>query len=120
MKTQKEAEIENLLGRETIELDTHNIETLIKNNVVLVTGAGGSIGSELCRQIIKYNPEKLLMLDIYENNLYELELDLKNKFSKNKIQPIIASVRDAQRLEEIFKKYNPYLVFHAAAHKHEP
>ena len=118
MKTQKE--IENLLGRKTIELDTHNIASLIRNNVILVTGAGGSIGSELCRQIIKYNPKKLLMLDIYENNLYELELDLKSKLGKNKICPIIASIRDYQRLEEIFKIYNPYLVFHAAAHKHVP
>ena len=120
MKTQKQLEIENLIGRETIELDVHEIKNLIENQTILVTGAGGSIGSELCRQIIKYNPAKLLMLDIYENNLYELELDLKSKFSKNKIIPLIASIRDANRLEEIFKKHKPYLVFHAAAHKHVP
>lgn len=120
MKTQKEVEIENLLGRKTIKLDSHNIQSLINDNVILVTGAGGSIGSELCRQIIKYGPKKLLMLDIYENNLYELELDLKSQFPKDIIQPIIASIRDFQRLEEIFNEYKPSLVFHAAAHKHVP
>lgn len=120
MKTKNEVDIENLLGRETIKLDINNIESLIKNQIVLVTGAGGSIGSELCRQIIKYNPKKLLMLDIYENNLYNLELELKSKFSKDKVQPIIASIRDLKRLDEIFKNYNPYIVFHAAAHKHVP
>ena len=120
MKKPKESNIEQLLGRETIELDINNIESLIKNQIILVTGAGGSIGSELCRQIIKYNPQKLLMLDIYENNLYNLDVELKSKFPKNKIQPIIASIRDLKRLDEIFKQYNPYIVFHAAAHKHVP
>ena len=116
----RDVEIEDILGREPIKLDNRNIESLIKDKVVLVTGAGGSIGSELCRQIIKYKPQILVMLDIYENNLYDIELDLKAKYPKIKIEAVIASIRDKKRLEEIFKKYNPYLVFHAAAHKHVP
>lgn len=119
-ESMRDIEIEDLLGRDTIRLDNKNIEELIKNKVVLVTGAGGSIGSELCRQIVKYNPEKLIMLDIYENNLYELEQELKPKFPKIKLEAIIASIRDKKRLDKIFEKYNPYLVFHAAAHKHVP
>ena len=116
----RDVEIEDLLGRDPIKLDNKNIEFLIKNRVVLVTGGGGSIGSELCRQIVKYKPEKLVILDIYENNLYDIELELKAKHPKIKIEAIIASVRDKKRLEEIFEKYKPYLVFHAAAHKHVP
>lgn len=116
----RDVEIEDILGREPIKLDNQNIENLIKSKTILVTGAGGSIGSELCRQIIKYKPEKLIMLDIYENSLYDVEQELKSKFPKMKIDAIIASVRDKKRLEEIFAEYSPYLVFHAAAHKHVP
>ncbi len=116
----RDVEIEDILGREPIKLDNENIETLIKNKVVLVTGAGGSIGSELCRQIIKYKPSKLVMLDIYENNLYDVEIELRTKNPKADIEAIIASVRDTKRLEQIFENYKPYLVFHAAAHKHVP
>lgn len=116
----RDIEIEDILYRDPIILDNKNIEHLINNKVVLVTGGGGSIGSELCRQIIKYSPSKLLLLDIYENNLYDIELELKSKYENVEIIPIIASIREAERLDYIFDKYRPYLVFHAAAHKHVP
>ena len=116
----RDVDIEDILGRDPVVLDNKNIGSLIENKTILVTGAGGSIGSELCRQIIKYNPSKLVMLDIYENSLYNIELELKEKYSHIDICPIVASVRDIKRLESIFEKYNPYLVFHAAAHKHVP
>ena len=116
----RDVEIEDLLGREPIQLDNQNIGKLIENKVVLVTGGGGSIGSELCRQIIKYNPEKLVMLDIYENTLYDIEQELKSNYPDIEIDAIIASVREKERLNEIFEEFRPYLVFHAAAHKHVP
>lgn len=116
----RDVDIEDILGRDPVVLDNNKIGNLIENKTILVTGAGGSIGSELCRQIIKYNPSKLVMLDIYENNLYNIELELKEKYSHTDIQAIIGSVRDLKRLESVFEKYNPYLVFHAAAHKHVP
>ena len=120
MQNFRNVEIEDLLGRDPIKLDNKNIGSLIQNKVVLVTGGGGSIGSELCRQIIKYKPEKLVIVDIYENNLYNIEQELKFNFPKAKIEAIVASVRDKKRLNEIFAEYKPYLVFHAAAHKHVP
>ena len=116
----RDVQIEDILGRDPVKLDNSNIESLIKDQVILVTGAGGSIGSELCRQIMSYHPEKLVMLDIYENNLYNIELELKASYPKSKIDAIIASIRDEKRLREVFEKYQPYLVFHAAAHKHVP
>ena len=120
MDSFRNVEIEDLLGREPIKLDNKNIGKLIEDKVVLVTGGGGSIGSELCRQIIKYKPEKLVIVDIYENNLYDIEQELKFNYPKMKIEAIVASVREKKRLDEIFKEYKPYLVFHAAAHKHVP
>lgn len=116
----RDVEIEDILGRNPIKLDNNNIESLIKDKTILVTGGGGSIGSELCRQIMTYKPERLVMLDIYENSLYDIEQELKTKYPKSKINAVIASIRDKERLEEIFEKYSPYLVFHAAAHKHVP
>ena len=113
-------EIEDVLGRDTIVLDNKNISSLIKDDVVLVTGGGGSIGSELCRQIMQYEPKQLIILDIYENNLYDIELELKSKYSEEKITAIVGSVRDKKRVEEVFREFRPSLVFHAAAHKHVP
>lgn len=116
----RDVEIEDLLGRAPISLENKNITNLIKDEVVLVTGGGGSIGSELCRQIIKYNPKQLVILDIYENNLYDIEMELKGEYPNKDIKAIVASVRDMERLENVFKEYQPSLVLHAAAHKHVP
>ena len=120
MQNFRDVEIEDLLGRDPIKLDNKNIKELIHNKVVLVTGGGGSIGSELCRQIIRFEPERLVIVDIYENNLYDIEQELKYNYPQAKIDAIVASVRDKDRLNEIFNEFKPYLVFHAAAHKHVP
>ena len=116
----RDVEIEDLLGREPIVLENKNIKNIIKNKVVLVTGGGGSIGSELCRQIIKYNPRKLIIFDIYENNLYDIQMELLSDYPKMNIDAIVGSVRDKNCLNNLFSKFNPDLVFHAAAHKHVP
>ena len=116
----RDVKIEDLLGRDSIKLDNKNIGKLIEDKVVLVTGGGGSIGSELCRQIIKFKPSKLVIVDIYENNLYDIEQELKFNYPDMEIDAIVASVREKHRLNEIFEQYHPYLVFHAAAHKHVP
>ena len=118
----RNVEIEDVLGRDQIILNNEKIGELIKDNTILVTGGGGSIGSELCRQIVKYNPKTLVIFDIYENNLYNIEMELRqNGFDENiDIVPIVGSVRDKKRLEKVFEEYRPYLVFHAAAHKHVP
>ena len=116
----RDVDIEDILGRDPVILDNQKIANLIEGKNILVTGAGGSIGSELCRQIIKYNPSKLIMLDIYENNLYDIELELKSQYLHIDIEAIVGSVRDIKKLEKVFEEYHPYLVFHAAAHKHVP
>ena len=116
----RDVEIEDLLGRPPITLENRNISSLIKNQIVLVTGGGGSIGSELCRQIIQYDPKKLIILDIYENNLYDIEQELRAKYPKEEIETVVASVRDKARIEDVFKTYHPSIVLHAAAHKHVP
>ena len=120
MSNFRDIEIEDLLGRDPIKLDNKNIGKLIENKVVLVTGGGGSIGSELCRQVMKFNPKELVIVDIYENNLYDIEQELRMNYPEAKIDAIVASVRDKERLNEIFEEFKPYLVFHAAAHKHVP
>ncbi len=116
----RDVQIEDLLGRETVHLDNKNINSLIKNKTVLVTGGGGSIGSELCRQIIKYEPKKLVIVDIYENNLYDIEMELRAEYPKLNLEAIVASVRDKARLNNVFETYKPEIVFHAASHKHVP
>ena len=113
-------EIEDLLGREPVVMDNKNIQPLIQDKTILVTGGGGSIGSELCRQIITYKPKTLVILDIYENSLYDIEQELKRYNKDVEIKAVVASIRDKERLNEVFEEFKPYLVFHAAAHKHVP
>lgn len=116
----RDVDLRDLLGRDEVKLDKVGIKDYIENKVVLVTGGGGSIGSELCRQIARFSPKLLLILDIYENNAYELQNELRRKMPDLKKKVLIASVREEKRLENIFKKYKPQVVFHAAAHKHVP
>ncbi|NLK22340.1 MAG: polysaccharide biosynthesis protein [Epulopiscium sp.] len=113
-------QIEDLLGRDTIQLNIEEISGYINNKTVLVTGGGGSIGSELCRQIVTFSPIRLLILDIYENNAYDIQNELKRKYPQLNLETIIASIRDKNRINDIFDKYKPEVVFHAAAHKHVP
>jgi len=120
LKNLRDIKIEDLLRRDPINLDLKGIEEYITNKKVLVTGGGGSIGSELCRQISKFNPSELLILDINENAVYELEHELKFKYPNLNIKVIIASIRDKNRLDKIFNSLRPDIVFHAAAHKHVP
>lgn len=116
----REIEIEDLLDRAPITLENDLIENEICEKTVMVTGGGGSIGSELCRQIIKFKPKRLVIVDIYENTTYELQNELEEQYPDSPLEVLIASVRDKQRLNAIFEKYNPDIVFHAAAHKHVP
>lgn len=120
LKNIRDVSIEDLLGRDEIRLKIDEISSYLENKVVLVTGAGGSIGSELCRQIVKFKPSQLVLLDIYENNVYDLQQELIHLHKKLNLEVIIASVRDKERILEIFKFYKPEIVFHAAAHKHVP
>ncbi len=116
----RNVDISDLLGRDEVQLSTDEMKTYISNKVILVTGAGGSIGSELCRQIAKYSPEKIVLLDIYENNVFTLQYELKRAYPNLKTDIVIASVRDKKRVFDIVKKYRPFVIFHAAAHKHVP
>ncbi len=113
--------IEDLLSREEIKLDIEKIAGYLRDDVVLVTGGGGSIGSELCRQIMRFDPRKLIIFDIYENNAYELQNELFHTYGRDiGLEVLIGSVRDRDRLNQIFSRYKPGVVFHAAAHKHVP
>ena len=116
----REVQVEDLLGRDQIQYNVDEVAAYIKDKVVLVTGAGGSIGSELCRQIIKQDPKMLVVFDIYENTTYDLQQELKYHYPDKDMRFVIGSVRDLHRLDVIFEKYHPQLVFHAAAHKHVP
>ena len=116
----RDVAIEDLLGRDTVELDTREISFYLEGKIVMVTGGGGSIGSELCRQIAKYRPRRLVAFDIYENNVFELANEMKAKFPALEFEVVIGSVRSRERLQQVFQRYKPHVVFHAAAHKHVP
>lgn len=116
----KEVEIEDLLGREPIQINTAEVLDYVKGKTVLVTGGGGSIGSELCRQIAAHQPKRLVIVDIYENSTYEIQQELLRKYPDLDLKVLIASVRNTKRIEAIFEQYRPQIVYHAAAHKHVP
>lgn len=116
----REVQIEDLLGREPIQVNLDEIMGYVQNKIVLVTGGGGSIGSELCRQIAAHQPRQLIILDIYENNAYEIQQELIRKYPELNLEVLIGSVRNTHRMNNIFEKYHPQIVYHAAAHKHVP
>ena len=116
----RDVQIEDLLGREPIKMNLDDMNGIIKNKIIMVTGGGGSIGSELCRQIVKYEPKQLVLIDIYENNAYDIQQEIKRHFPEIDLKVLIASVRDEHKMEKIFEQYKPEIVFHAAAHKHVP
>ena len=116
----REVEIEDLLGREAVRVTMDEILDYVRGKVVLVTGGGGSIGSELCRQIAGHQPKQLIVFDVYENNAYDLQQELKEKFPGLNLVVLIGSVRNTHRVESVFEKYRPEIVYHAAAHKHVP
>lgn len=120
LRSLRNVEIKDLLGREQIVVNLEEINGYLKQQVVLVSGGGGSIGSELCRQIVKSDPKKLIIVDIYENNAYEIEQELRRQYPSLDLLVLIASVRDKNKIENIFNKYRPNIVIHAAAHKHVP
>lgn len=116
----RNVEIEDLLGRDPIRVNLDEIMGYVSGKVVLVTGGGGSIGSELCRQVASHNPKQLIIFDIYENNAYDIQLELKEKYPDLDLVVLIGSVRNTHRIETVFEKYRPDIVYHAAAHKHMP
>ncbi|TJX12824.1 polysaccharide biosynthesis protein [Tissierella creatinini] len=116
----RDVQIEDLLGREEIKLDIDELSDFIESKVIMVTGGGGSIGSELCRQIARFRPKELIIIDIYENNLYDIQLELLHKHKDLNLNAIIASVRDKNRIDELIGNTKPDVIFHAAAHKHVP
>ena len=116
----REVDILDLLGRDTVAVDLSEIAGYLKDKTVLVTGGGGSIGSELCRQIAQHNPKTLIIFDIYENNAYEIQQELRRAYPQLDLVTLIGSVRDNERVRMVFETYHPQIVFHAAAHKHVP
>lgn len=120
LKRMKDVAVEDLLGRNPIKVNLSEIFQHLKGKTILVTGGGGSIGSELCRQIAAHEPKKLIIFDIYENNAYDIEQELKAKYPGQDIAVLIGSVRDSRRIGSVFEMYKPQIVYHAAAHKHVP
>lgn len=116
----KDVALEDLLGRDTIKVEMGEIFEYLGGKTILVTGGGGSIGSELCRQIAAHSPKQLIIFDVYENNAYEIQLELKKKYPNLNLETLIGSVRDSRKIYQVFEKYRPQVVFHAAAHKHVP
>ena len=116
----RNVEIEDLLGRDQIHINTEEIMGYVNDKVVMVTGGGGSIGSELCRQIAKHGPKQLILLDIYENNAYDIQQELMRKYPALNLKVLIASVRNSKKIDKVFHDYHPDTVYHAAAHKHVP
>ncbi|SCK03891.1 UDP-glucose 4-epimerase [uncultured Clostridium sp.] len=116
----RDVDLKDLLGREEIVLDKEGISDYIEDKVILITGGGGTIGSELCRQIVLFKPKKIVLLDIYENNVYDLQNELSRNYPEIDKEVIIASVRDKNKINQVFKEFKPNVVFHAAAHKHVP
>ena len=116
----RDVQIEDLLGRDQVEVDLKSITGYISGHVVMVTGGGGSIGSELVRQVANYGPRRIVVVDVYENSTFELGQEMHRKYANTDIELLIASVRDRALMEEIFLRYKPHVVFHAAAHKHVP
>ncbi|MBQ8279996.1 MAG: polysaccharide biosynthesis protein [Roseburia sp.] len=116
----KDVDVNDLLGREPIKVDLDSIMGYVSGKVVMVTGGGGSIGSELCRQVASHNPKQLLIVDIYENSTYDIQQELKRQYPDLNLVVLIASVRNTKRINMIFEKYRPEIVYHAAAHKHVP
>ncbi|WP_373118662.1 polysaccharide biosynthesis protein [Holdemania massiliensis] len=116
----KEVAVEDLLGREPIQVNMDEIFEHLKGKTILVTGGGGSIGSELCRQIAGHHPQQLILFEIYENNAYDIEQELKRKYPELNLVVLIGSVRDSRRIDSVFETYKPDIVYHAAAHKHVP
>ncbi len=120
MGDMQDVNVEDLLGRDPIVVNMTDIYNYITGKTILVTGGGGSIGSELCRQVAAHNPKQLIILDIYENNAYDIQQELKDKYPNLNLKVLIGSVRDSRRLNSVFATYHPDIVYHAAAHKHVP
>ena len=116
----KRVSVEDLLGREPIRADLSEVFEFLHGKIVFVTGGGGSVGSELCRQIASHEPKQLIIFDVYENNAYAIQLELREKYPNLDLVTLIGSVRDSRRMFEVFEKYHPQIVYHAAAHKHVP
>ena len=116
----KDVDVNDLLGREPIKVDLDSIMGYVSDKVVMVTGGGGSIGSELCRQVASHKPKQLIIVDIYENTTYDIQLELKRRYPELDLVVLIASIRNTKRMDDIFRIYRPEIVYHAAAHKHVP